>query len=43
MKEVVKPKTPKEEYELDDADYLLIVALKDLTEAINKLYRALDK
>lgn len=35
--ESIKPKTIKEEYELEDKDYLLITAIKELTFAINRL------
>jgi len=35
--EKVKPKLKKEEYELNDADYLLITAIQALTEQIRRL------
>lgn len=35
--EEIKPKVKKEEYELEDKDYLLIQAIRDLTIAIDKL------
>jgi len=34
---IIKPKTEKEEYLLEDKDYLLIKAIQDLTEALTKL------
>jgi len=35
--EIIKPKIKKDEYELEDSDYLLIRALQDLTNAIERL------
>lgn len=37
MKELIKPTTEKEEYVLEDKDYLLIKAIQDLSNAINLL------
>tara|TARA_R100001530_G_scaffold4916_1_gene6368 strand:- start:974 stop:1093 length:120 start_codon:yes stop_codon:yes gene_type:complete len=34
---VIKPKNLKEEYELEDKDYLLIEAIKDLTNVLRGL------
>ena len=35
--EVIKPIAEKEEYKLEDADYLLIKAIQELTRAIKLL------
>lgn len=37
MTEVIKPTTKKAEYLLEDKDYLLIQAIRDLTGAINMM------
>lgn len=37
MKKVIKPKVEKEEYELEDKDYLLINAINELASAIRML------
>lgn len=35
--EKIKPATEKEEFVLEDKDYLFITAINELTESINKL------
>jgi hypothetical protein len=37
MKEIIKPTKEKEEYTLEDKDFLLITAIQDLTEQIKQL------
>lgn len=36
-KETIKPKNPKDIYELEDSDYLLVTAITNLTQEIQKL------
>ena len=36
MNEIIKPTTDKEEYILEDKDYLLIKAIQELTTAIER-------
>ena len=35
--EIIKPKVKKDEYELEDKDYLLIIALREFTQQIKRL------
>ena len=37
MTDAITPIDPKVEYRLEDADFLLITAIRDLTKAINAL------
>ena len=36
MTDTIMPIAPKVEYRLEDADFLLITAIRDLTKAINR-------
>ena len=42
MEEVIKPASCKEEYVLEDKDYLLIMALRELTSTIERLRLSLS-